>query len=74
MAWTAPPTNETDRAAVARRAGLCATCRHLQVLRSRKSAFVRCGRSDREPSFPRYPPLPVLACRGYGPLPNEVAG
>lgn len=26
-----------------------------------------CERSRADPSFPRYPNLPVLACRGYEP-------
>ena len=45
--------------------GLCATCEHLRLLASRRSVFVRCGLAATDPSFPRYPPLPVLACRGY---------
>lgn len=67
MAWTAPPTTATDRAELARRAGLCAACRHLQVLRSRTSTFVRCALADVRPEMPRYPPLPVLGCGGYQP-------
>lgn len=47
--------------------GLCATCVHLRLLSSKRSVFVRCGKSDDDPSFPRYPPLPVRACRGYEP-------
>lgn len=46
-------------------AGLCETCRHARVLTSRTSLFLRCGRAEDDPSFPRYPPLPVVACRGY---------
>ena len=65
MAWVPPPLDESDRAELAPRAGLCATCLHLQVVRSPRSTFVRCGRSDREADYPRYPPLPVLGCRGY---------
>jgi len=45
--------------------GLCATCRHLQLVGSRRSVFVRCGLSDADPRFPRYPPLPVRACAGW---------
>ena len=29
------------------------------------STFLRCALSDRDARFPRYPPLPVLACAGY---------
>jgi len=47
-------------------AGLCATCTHATVIVSdRGGRFLRCERSQTDPSFPRYPPLPVLACRGY---------
>lgn len=46
-------------------AGLCATCRHAAILASRSSAFLRCGMAEIDPSFPRYPRLPVVACRGY---------
>ncbi len=47
------------------RAGLCETCRHARVLTSRTSLFLRCGRAETDPRFPRYPPLPVVACRGW---------
>lgn len=46
-------------------AGLCASCEHLRLLASRRSVFVRCGLADSDPAFLRYPPLPVMACRGY---------
>ncbi|HEY0782934.1 MAG TPA: hypothetical protein VGE98_10790 [Thermoanaerobaculia bacterium] len=49
-------------------AGLCATCHHLRVLASPRSVFVRCGLAVSDPSFPRYPGLPVLRCRGYEPV------
>lgn len=45
--------------------GLCATCVHLRLAASPRSVFVRCGLADTDPRFPRYPPLPVLACSGY---------
>jgi hypothetical protein len=46
--------------------GLCLTCRWVRVVRNRRgSTFYRCARADTDPTFPRYPPLPVLACRGY---------
>ena len=46
--------------------GLCATCVHAQEIRSdRGSRFVFCGWSRIDPSFPRYPRLPVLSCAGY---------
>ncbi len=46
-------------------AGLCERCRHGERLASRRSQYLRCGRADIDPSFTRYPLLPVLACRGF---------
>jgi len=65
MAFRPPPTTDEDRRRLAAYAGLCAGCAHLQVLRSRRSTFVRCGRADDEPGFERYPPLPVRECPGF---------
>lgn len=45
--------------------GLCATCEHLRLLASSRSVFVRCGLAEVDPRFPRYPPIPVVACPGY---------
>lgn len=45
--------------------GLCATCRHSRTVRGSRSTFWMCERSRTDPSFPRYPRLPVLECRGY---------
>lgn len=73
MAWNPPPATQDDRAELARRAGLCAACRHLQVLHSRSSTFVRCALSDARPGMPRYPPLPVLACSGHEPAAVDTA-
>src|SRR5208337_1612051 len=47
-------------------AGLCASCRHVQTIRSdRGSVFYLCRRSLTDPGYPQYPRLPVLFCRGY---------
>jgi hypothetical protein len=57
-------------------AGLCGTCVHARLIasarapgdgspRAGRSIFVLCERSFADPAFPRYPGLPVLACRGY---------
>ncbi|HEX5720269.1 MAG TPA: hypothetical protein VF179_29205 [Thermoanaerobaculia bacterium] len=45
--------------------GLCATCEHLRLAASSRSVFVRCGLAEVDPRFLRYPPIPVVACRGY---------
>jgi hypothetical protein len=48
------------------RVGLCFDCLHSQVIQSpRGSTFYRCQLSDTDPSFPKYPRLPVLRCAGY---------
>lgn len=51
-------------------AGLCASCRAAEVLRSARSNFLRCRMADRDPSFARYPLLPVLVCAGHDPIPS----
>jgi hypothetical protein len=73
---TDPRKGQLDRSALDRlpvHPGLCATCVHLELQGSRRSVFVRCGLSDSDPAFPRYPRLPVHACRGYEPEPDQVA-
>ncbi len=62
----------TERTAEAEQAsaGLCATCVHARVIASvRGSIFFLCLLSGTDPTFPRYPVLPVLACRGHEPRP-----
>jgi hypothetical protein len=49
-------------------AGLCASCEHLRLLASPRSIFVRCCLAETDPRFPRYPALPVIACKGYRPI------
>jgi aspartate carbamoyltransferase catalytic subunit len=46
--------------------GLCGDCRHGRRVESdRGSVFWRCELSVSDPSFPKYPRLPVRECRGY---------
>jgi hypothetical protein len=48
--------------------GLCSICRFAKTQRSSKEhTFWRCQRADSEPSFRRYPPLPVSECAGFEP-------
>jgi hypothetical protein len=48
------------------REGLCATCVHARrVTNDRGSVFVRCAYATQDPSFPKYPRLPMLACAAY---------
>lgn len=48
--------------------GLCGGCAAAaRVISGRGSAFLRCGRHDSDPSFAKYPPLPVRSCAGFEP-------
>jgi len=48
------------------RVGLCFDCMHSQRIQSaRGSTFYRCKLSDTDPSFVKYPRLPVFGCVGY---------
>ncbi len=58
--------DQRDLAEGKRRAGLCATCRHMREVRSdRGSVFYQCTLSATDLRFPKYPRLPVVACPGY---------
>ena len=49
-----------------RRVGLCLDCQYARRIDSaRGSTFYRCGFSDTDPDFPKYPRLPILQCPGY---------
>lgn len=45
--------------------GLCASCTHCRTVTGVRSVFVMCERAADDPSFARYPRLPVHTCRGY---------
>ena len=48
--------------------GLCESCLNTRVIETRTgSTFYMCELSAVDPTFPRYPRLPVLRCRGYRP-------
>jgi hypothetical protein len=47
-------------------AGLCATCIHMRrIVSDRGSVFYLCELSKTDPTFPKYPRLPVLECAGF---------
>ena len=47
-------------------AGLCDRCDwHRWLDNDRGSRFLRCGLSDTDPRFSRFPTLPVLVCPGF---------
>jgi len=46
--------------------GLCFTCRWVRTATNRRgSVFYRCARAETDPSYARYPALPMRACPGY---------
>ena len=48
--------------------GLCARCAWVTRIRTRRgSEFWKCGRSEIDPKFPKYPRVPVTVCTGYEP-------
>jgi hypothetical protein len=56
------------------RVGLCAECRHADVVRSARSTFYRCRRSFTDARFPKYPALPVVECAGFEPHDRDRGG
>jgi len=53
---------------------LCAGCRHARIVSTPRSTFWLCRRSFSDPSFAKYPRLPVLECPGYEPGEPRPAG
>jgi hypothetical protein len=63
---TAPKSSPDENS----RFGLCADCLYSRVVDSSKgSQFLLCQLSQSDPSFHKYPRLPVLACTGYSQKP-----
>jgi len=46
-------------------AGLCADCRHCQIVETARSRFYLCRRSFDDARFRKYPIVPVRVCIGY---------
>jgi len=53
--------------------GLCETCVHAQKVKGKQTTFWMCRRSRTDQSFPRYPRLPVMHCRGYEAKTDDAA-
>jgi len=45
--------------------GLCRDCRFAREVAATKATYWLCKRSVDDPSFPKYPRLPIRACRGF---------
>lgn len=48
-------------------AGLCANCAYARVVPHPRGGapYWRCGKHDEDPSFPKYPRLPLIQCAGF---------
>jgi hypothetical protein len=45
---------------------LCEFCRHMhEVVSGKGSHFLLCQKSDADNRYRKYPPLPVIQCRGF---------
>jgi hypothetical protein len=54
--------------------GLCGSCVFAERTGNKRgSEFILCGLSRTDPSYPKYPRLPVLACAGYRREPDKSA-
>lgn len=57
-----PPCLEAE---IVRRVGDCLGCAHARTLKTKTgSAIFQCGRADKEPSYVRFPALPLKGCPG----------
>jgi hypothetical protein len=60
------------------RVGLCLDCRHARRVPTSRTIYWLCERAATDPSYAKYPRLPVTACPGYEPEgkgdPPEAAG
>ena len=54
--------------------GLCAGCRHARRVETPRSTFWLCELSRTDPSFEKYPRLPILVCPGYEPVAAGESG
>ena len=47
------------------RVGLCASCVHARRVTASRALYWMCRRSLDDPSYDKYPRLPVVACPGF---------
>ena len=45
--------------------GLCRDCRYAREVPAERATYWLCRRSVDDPTFPKYPRLPIRACRGF---------
>ena len=62
----ADPSTAPDPTPDDTHAGLCARCLHVRRTENdRGSVFYRCDYARVDPSYPKYPVLPVLRCAAF---------
>ena len=67
-----PAASDASDAKFNEAVGLCANCIHARTISSSKgSQFLLCQLSQSDPTFPKYPRLPVLHCSGHKPKPSS---
>jgi len=55
--------------------GLCLNCEYAKHVEGKESrVYFLCERSLTDPSFPKYPRLPVLRCTGYVKVEHQEPG
>jgi len=54
--------------------GLCARCRHSRRIETPRSTFWLCRRAATDPSFEKYPRLPIRECPGFEAGPPDPDG
>lgn len=53
---------------------LCESCRHMrEVMTPKGSRFLLCQLSKTDTVFHKYPPQPVIRCRGHEPREGETS-
>lgn len=59
-------SDNEERDSLANRLGQCANCRFMREQPTLRGAtFFRCARADEDPTFIRYPAIPVRDCPGF---------
>ena len=59
------PKSAAGKAPEGPSAGLCVGCRHARTVASRTASYTLCEHSFSDPSYPKYPNLPVLSCAAF---------
>jgi hypothetical protein len=55
------------------RVGLCARCEHARRVEAPRALYWMCRRSLTDARYEKYPRLPVLACPGFEPRPDDAS-